>query len=92
MNRFVASINTVDSFGRYPIDVSVRHGLAWDDGMKEVVERSYADLLVRQDASTGLLPYMVAAVGGESDYNVGAVFHLIKNSPLLYTSNTTKVR
>jgi len=38
VNRFEDSINITDSFGKYPIDVAVNHSLAWDDGMKAIVE------------------------------------------------------
>eukprot|EP00551_Chaetoceros_affinis_P010360 CAMPEP_0203685182 /NCGR_PEP_ID=MMETSP0090-20130426/48415_1 /ASSEMBLY_ACC=CAM_ASM_001088 /TAXON_ID=426623 /ORGANISM="Chaetoceros affinis, Strain CCMP159" /LENGTH=666 /DNA_ID=CAMNT_0050554369 /DNA_START=92 /DNA_END=2093 /DNA_ORIENTATION=- len=83
INLFTASINTRDSFGKYPIDVAACHGLAWDDGMKEVVERSDMDLLGRENPSTGLSPFMVAGVGEENTtYDVGTVFHLIKRTPL----------
>jgi len=83
INLFTASINTRDSFGKYPIDVAACHGLAWDDGMKEVVERSDMDLLGRENPSTGLSPFMVAGVGEENTtYDVGTVFHLIKKTPL----------
>jgi len=31
-------IETVDSMGRYPIDLAIKMGLPWNDGMKEIVE------------------------------------------------------
>ena len=52
--------------------------------MKEVVEMSDISLLEKEDASTGLFPFMVAAVGGGGNcYNVCAVFHMIKARPKL---------
>mmetsp|Transcript_24186 Transcript_24186/g.36024 ORF Transcript_24186/g.36024 Transcript_24186/m.36024 type:complete len:164 (-) Transcript_24186:40-531(-) len=38
IHGFAETINTVDSHGRYPIDLAVHHKLAWGDGMKEIVE------------------------------------------------------
>merc|ERR1712154_87627 len=38
VSHFTASISTVDSLGRYPIDVAVEQKLSWDGGMKEIVE------------------------------------------------------
>ncbi len=37
INTFTDSINTRDSFDKYPIDVAVEHGLSWDDGMEKIV-------------------------------------------------------
>ena len=83
-HQLTASINTADSSGRYPIDVAIRHGLAWDGGMKELVEKSGTDLLEREDVTTGLLPFMAVAVGEDKySYDLNTVFHLIKKTPLL---------
>jgi len=38
VNGLPDSINTTDRLGMYPFDHAVRHGLAWEDGMKEIVE------------------------------------------------------
>ncbi len=118
LDTFSASINTTDSFDKYPIDVAVEHGLSWDDGMEQIVE-SFAlsqqttllnvctkhgvqwengtkivlesdddvDILETADTSTGLFPFMVAAVGhcgNESNhgYDIDSVFQLIKSRPL----------
>eukprot|EP00551_Chaetoceros_affinis_P008242 CAMPEP_0203667884 /NCGR_PEP_ID=MMETSP0090-20130426/4622_1 /ASSEMBLY_ACC=CAM_ASM_001088 /TAXON_ID=426623 /ORGANISM="Chaetoceros affinis, Strain CCMP159" /LENGTH=354 /DNA_ID=CAMNT_0050532163 /DNA_START=45 /DNA_END=1109 /DNA_ORIENTATION=- len=108
VNSFTGSVNTIDSLGRYPIDIAVRHGLAWDDGMqtivglfastnrisalhvcakhgvqwengmKNVLGRSGRKIVKRVDASTGLYPFMLAAVGGKYSYDLGSVYHLIK--------------
>ena len=113
IDHFAESINTTDSFGRYPIDVAVRHGLAWDSGMKdiaeafassqqtmilnvcakhgiqwengtkEVLQTCVANHLEREDDRTGLYPFMVAAVGGEYEYDLDTIFHMIQASPLL---------
>ena len=59
--------------------------------MKELVEMSDSTSLVeREDASAGLLPFVVAAVlDGENDntYNVGAVFHMVKKTPVQVARN-----
>jgi len=83
VNQFTASINAADSSSKYPIDIAAHHGLAWDDGMKGVVERSDTSLFEREDASSGLLPFMVAAVGGKNSYDIGTVFHMIKKCPIV---------
>ncbi len=38
VSTFTDSINTTDSFDKYPIDVAVGHGLSWDDGLEEIVK------------------------------------------------------
>ena len=86
LNRFAFSVNTADSFGKYPIDVAARHGLAWESGMKELVESSNANLLEREDILTGMYPFMVAATRESHGYDFDSVFHLIKASPKLVLS------
>jgi len=81
VERFAESINIADSSGKYPIDLAVDHGLAWNSGMKELLEGSNVDIIKREDISTGLYPFMVAALGGkENGYDFDSVFHLIKLS------------
>ncbi len=38
VRTFVDSINTRDSFDKYPIHVAVEYGLSWDDGLEQIVE------------------------------------------------------
>ena len=84
IDRFPHSVNKTDSSGRYPIDFAVRHSLAWNEGMKEIIEGSTVDIVERMDTSTGLYPFMVAALGGkENGYDFDTVFHMIKSSPKL---------
>ncbi len=108
---FPESINTIDSFGRYPIDAVARYGLAWDgmeiflalelersgSGSRSTRTHNDVDYFERIDASTGLYPFMIAAVGEgeeneneykyeykyEYEYDVGTVFQMIQNRPLL---------
>ena len=74
---FSDSMNTADSFNRYPIDVAARHGLAWVKGMKELLERSNSDILERQDVSTGLYPFMIVAAKEKHKYNLVSVYQCI---------------
>jgi len=37
-DRFPHSINTLDSFGKYPIDLAIQQGIAWDGGMKDIAD------------------------------------------------------
>ena len=51
MDKFSFSTNTMDSYGRYPLDVAIYHSLEWNRGMKELVEGSNVKYLERIDAS-----------------------------------------
>jgi len=114
ISRFSEFINFADSFGRYPIDIAARHKLAWDDGMKEIVEafvstqqtttfhvcikhgvpwengtkevfggNNVETVAEREDISTGLYPFMLAAVKESYGYDLDSVFHLIIATPKL---------
>merc|ERR1719384_621983 len=67
------------------INVCTRHGVKWENGMRNVLEGCNIDADIEQkDNSTGLFPFMVAAVGGTSRiYDLDSVFHLIKTRPSL---------
>ncbi len=121
VDTFSDSINTRDSFDKYPIDVAIENDLSWDDGLEQIV-RAFAfaqqtaplnvcakhglqwengtklvlenddnvDIILdTADTSTGLYPFMMAAVGGRDDdepnygYDFDSIFHLIKSRPLV---------
>merc|ERR1719330_866302 len=111
VNHFTDSINTVDSLGRYPIDVAVQqslslddglreiimasasaqqstpiimcalHGLVWENGMRQAFEDIDENEVERKDEKTGLYLFMLAAVGGRHNYDLGSVYCLIQASP-----------
>jgi hypothetical protein len=60
INKFDC-ISTEDSMGRYPIDVAVKEGLKWDDGMKDIVH-AFTDSTVVQGQTR--LMINVAALHG----------------------------
>ncbi len=37
VNTFTDSINTRDSFDKYPLDFAIDHGLSWDDGLEHII-------------------------------------------------------
>merc|ERR1712038_71133 len=65
------------------VHVCAKHGLQWENGMEVVVleESDADDIPGREDSSSGLYPFMVAATGPKYDLNV--VFELTKRSPSL---------
>jgi len=72
------------------INVCAKHGVEWENGIRNILEEGEGDDTItrgnnigHQDESTGLFPFMLAAVGGQYNYDLGSVFHLIKNSPEL---------
>ena len=78
-DKFSFSTNTMDSYGRYPLDVAIHHSLEWNRGMKELVEGSNVKYLERIDASTGLYPFMLAGLGGKKNgYDFDTLFCLVK--------------
>ncbi len=70
-----------------PFNICVKHGVQWGNGTRITLESSAAlDILETVDTSTGLYPFMVAAVGGENNgykYDFDSVFELIKSRPLV---------
>ena len=65
-----------------PIIVGAKYGLPWQDGMKHLFEDagdSYTEETMEEE--TGLLLFMLAAVGGKYNYDLGSVFQLIQARP-----------
>ncbi len=73
------------------INIGVKHGLEWENGMSNIFdefgEARAINFLKLQHESTGLLPFMLAAVGNPYAYDLGTVFHLIKKSPNVVKEN-----
>ena len=65
------------------LNLCARHGVQWENGIQKLLESSDIDEIDSVDASTSLYPFMVAAVGDNSSYDLDSVFHLIKSRPLL---------
>ncbi len=81
LRSFTDFINTRDSFGKYPLNVAIDHRLSCNHGTKILFENSDMSALETANTSTGLYPFMSAALGGERGYDLDFVFHLIQSKP-----------
>ena len=66
---------------RSVFSVCTKHGLQWENGMSTLCDTSDINDFDREDSTTGLYPFMIAATGGHTNYNLGTIFHLVKKSP-----------
>ncbi len=74
-----------------PFNVCTKHGVQWENGTRIMLENSNVDVLETVDTSTGLYPFMTAAVarrrnGGEQEnccYDLDSIFHLIWSRPMV---------
>ena len=60
-----------------------QYGVKWDNGMKEIAESNVEEVIHGYDNSTGLCPFMVAAIGspiGERS-DLSSIYMLLKMSP-----------
>ncbi len=65
-----------------PVDICARHGLTWENGMKNVVEASKIEVIQQQDRDSRLFPFMLAAAADSGmKCDLGSIFHLIKKGP-----------
>jgi len=81
VDNFPESVYIKDSFNQYPITVCAKHGLRWENGTKKVFEKCGERNMETEGKGTGLYLFMLAALGGKYKYDLGSVFHLIKNDP-----------
>ena len=65
--------------GSSPVIVCAKHGVTWENGMKNVLEENEIGMLQEQEKGSGLYPFMLA--GMEKNYVLESVFHLIRRSP-----------
>ncbi len=70
-----------------PLNVCTAHGVQWENGTRITLESmADIDILETADTSTGLYPFMIAAVGDGNNrckYDFDSVFELIKARPLV---------
>ena len=64
--------------GRLPIHVAAESGLAWDDGMKTIVEANLS-AIETVDEVTNLLPFGLAAAGRDKDLQ--SIYELLRHFP-----------
>merc|ERR1712045_46926 len=79
----------VEAFGsdqQFTPLMCAKHGLSWEGGMMHILEDIEENDMERKDEETGLYLFMLAAVGGQYNYDLGSVFHLIQASPRCLTS------
>ena len=65
-------------FDRLPLHYAVALGLRWNDGINKLVEGNYYSL-AEKDGKTGLLPFMLSAVGSRHDLDT--IFNLLRSNP-----------
>lgn len=62
---------------RHPLHVAAEYGLDWSNGVEPILQSDY-DLLLVQDTTTRLYPFMLAASGTELGSNRRRVLQLLK--------------
>ncbi len=87
MNEIIGTFATAQQ--TTPFNICTKHGVQWENGTKIILENDdNVDILEAADTSTGLFPFMVAAVGRCGNepnyaYDFDSIFQLIKSRPLV---------
>jgi len=72
--------------GSYPLHLALADGLAWQDGVKDLVYAGH-DALHCVDPVTGLYPFMIAASASEANQNMDTIFALLRECPTPFMTN-----
>ena len=72
-----------DTKKQFPLYTAVRCNLKWRNGIQKLLEANY-QAMEEEDAQTGLLPFMTAAVGDNSDWE--SVHRLLQQNPGIMVS------
>jgi len=75
---WTAYANKKDKKGHYPLQCAMQYNLKWRDGMPKLLEANYL-AMNEENGETGLLPFMTAAVGDDSDWE--SVYRLLQQNP-----------
>jgi hypothetical protein len=78
--RAFTAWTVVQGQSRLMINVAALYGLPWRNGMRETLEESMNEVgNNNEDTLTGLLPFMLAAMGDSFDFD--SIYELIRASP-----------
>jgi len=67
-----------DKNGHFPLQYAIQSNLKWRDGLPKLLEANYL-AMKQENEQTGLLPFMTAAVGDGSDWEL--VYQLLQQNP-----------
>mmetsp|Transcript_39261 Transcript_39261/g.57750 ORF Transcript_39261/g.57750 Transcript_39261/m.57750 type:complete len:283 (-) Transcript_39261:397-1245(-) len=73
-------IEESDEEGKFPLNLAIQSGKRWEDGIETILV-AYPSAITRQDKSTCLYPFMMAAVGYRS--SLTCIYNLLQACPEL---------
>ena len=79
-NTYHKCLSIKDHQGRLPLHYALALEFKWKQCIKKLVDADFCSL-AEVDGKTGLLPFMLSAVGPKSDLNT--IFHLLRSDPAL---------
>lgn len=86
MEAAPAASTMPDPCGRLPLHLAICTGKRWHQGVRAILDAN-PDALLQQDASTGLIPFLQAAIVPRPD--CGTIFELLRRDPALLLHWTT---